>query len=315
MILLKLAELLKLDFHGNPNCEINGVCSLKKPLSGKILYISSHKLISNEIYSADAFLIDKKLQKYFPNQNLLLSSNPQLSFTELTKVFLCPKSDLRFDKDKQAFIGKNVTFGLNIEIGKGTVIEDNVIIGNNVKISHNVTICSRVIIGDNVIIGPGTVIGSEGFGNVFTGKNWEHITHLGSVEIMNNSCIGANCTIDRGTIDNTVISSGVIIDNQVHIAHNVFIGSNTAIAAKVGIAGSCNIGKRNMIGGMVGIVDHIDTADDVTVSATSTVNTNLNEPGVYTGIMPISKHFRWKRIALWITKLDKITKFLKLKKI
>jgi UDP-3-O-[3-hydroxymyristoyl] glucosamine N-acyltransferase len=100
----------------------------------------------------------------------------------------------------------------------------------------------------------------------------------------------------------------VIIDNLVHIAHNVIIGENTAIAAKVGIAGSCSIGKRNMIGGMTGIIDHITTADDVVISATSSVTTNINEPGHYTGIMPISKHAKWKRMAFWLTKLDKILK-------
>jgi len=139
------------------------------------------------------------------------------------------------------------------------------------------------------------------------------MTHLGGVEIHNNVSIGSNCCIDRGTIDNTTINSGVIIDNLVHIAHNVSIGKDTAIAAKVGIAGSCNIGKRNMIGGMVGIVDHINTADDVSISATSSVIRDLKESGTYTGIMPISKHDTWKRIALWITKLDKIAQFLKLK--
>jgi len=134
------------------------------------------------------------------------------------------------------------------------------------------------------------------------------------VVIDSNVNIGANCCIDRGTINDTVINQGVIVDNLVHIAHNVIIGENTAIAAKVGIAGSCNIGKRNMIGGMVGIVDHIKTADDVIISATSTVNKDIKEPGIYTGIMPIVKHSRWKRIALWITKLDKIAKFLDLKR-
>jgi len=127
--------------------------------------------------------------------------------------------------------------------------------------------------------------------------------------------IGSNCTIDRGTLSDTIIENGVVMDNQIHLAHNVLIGENSAIAAKVGIAGSCNIGKRNMIGGMVGIVDHINTTDDVIISATSTVNKDIIEPGVYTGIMPISKHVTWKRIALWITKLDKIAKFLKIKKI
>jgi len=183
-------------------------------------------------------------------------------------------------------------------------------------IGHNVVICKNTSIGNNVTIDSGTVIGSEGFGNVMNSSfNWQHIYHLGSVIIGHNVMIGANCCIDKGTIDNTVIEDGVIIDNSVHIAHNVRIGEKTAIAAKVGIAGSCNIGKRNMIGGMVGIVDHIKTVDDVIISATSTVNKDIKEPGTYTGIMPIVKHLKWKRIALWITKLDKIAIFLNLKKI
>jgi len=139
--------------------------------------------------------------------------------------------------------------------------------------------------------------------------------HLGSVIIDDNCSIGANCCIDRGTIDNTVIKKYVVIDNHVHIAHNVFIGEKTAIAANTGIAGSCVIGKRNMIGGMVGMVDHIRTVDDVVISATSTVHKNLTKPGVYTGIMPISLHTSWKRIAFWISKLDKIAKILNIKKI
>jgi len=137
---------------------------------------------------------------------------------------------------------------------------------------------------------------------------------MGKVIIHNNVSIGSNCSIDRGTIDDTIINKGVIIDNLVHIAHNVTIGENTAIAAKVGIAGSCKIGKRNMIGGMAGIIDHIKTSDDVIISATSTIINNIEEPGLYTGIMPTTKHSSWKRIAFWIKKLDKILKEFNIKK-
>ena len=125
--------------------------------------------------------------------------------------------------------------------------------------------------------------------------------------------IGANTTIDRGTIGNTEIHNGVKIDNLVHIAHNVIIGSNTAIAAKTGIAGTTIIGKRCMIGGMVGIVGHLTITDDVIVNATSTVNRSIKKSGTYTGFVPLMPHSEWKKMGLWLTKLDKIISLLKIK--
>ena len=119
--------------------------------------------------------------------------------------------------------------------------------------------------------------------------------------------------IDRGTIKDTEIHNGVKIDNLVHIAHNVIIGENTAIAAKTGIAGTTIIGKRCMIGGMVGIVGHLKITDDVVINATSTVNRSINKPGVYTGFVPLMYHSEWKKVGMWITKLDKIATLLKIK--
>ena len=240
---------------------------------------------------------------FYTRPTALLKVNNSSDFYNLTvpEYFFCGKN---------VKIGKNCCFGINVSIA------DNVTIGNNVVLGNNVVINSACIIGNNVFIDSGSVIGSEGFGNHRKNDfSWRHIPHLGSVVIYDHVSIGANSCIDKGTIDNTVIHKGVIIDNLVHIAHNVEIGEYTALAAKVGIAGSCKIGKRNLIGGMVGIIDHIQTADDVTISATSTVYQNIEEPGIYTGIMPIFNHPLWKRIAYWITKLDKIAKLLKIKKI
>jgi UDP-3-O-[3-hydroxymyristoyl] glucosamine N-acyltransferase len=169
------------------------------------------------------------------------------------------------------------------------------------------------IIGDNCIISPGAVIGSEGFGNARNNKKWSSIAHLGNVFIGNNVSIGANTTIDRGSMSNTEIHDGVKIDNLIHIAHNVIIGEDTAIAAKTGIAGSTKIGKRCMIGGAVGIVGHLNIADDVVINATSTVNRNISKPGIYTGFMPIMLHSEWKKVGMWVSKLDKIASFLKIK--
>jgi len=314
--LLEISKLIDASLIGNPNYEIDSISSPENPGINSIVFISTKKNLSKKLLSAGAILTDSNLAKLIKNTNILISDTPKLTFARLTNLFNSPSSKPIFDNIDGIFLGENVIYGSNFSFGNGVVIEDNVQIGKNVSISHNVVIHKNVIIGDNVKIGAGTIIGSDGFGNVRNKSNeWNHIAHLGSVEIKNNVSIGANCSIDRGTLENTILGFGVILDNQIHIAHNVIIGENTAIAAKVGIAGSCNIGKRNMIGGMVGIVDHITTADDVVISATSTVNKDIKESGVYTGIMPITKHSNWKRIALWITKLDKIAKLLKIQKI
>jgi len=310
--LIELSKHLNVSFQGDPNKEIEGLTSLQEPDSKKICYVSNKKFINNNLKNAGAVLCPEELVQFIPNKNIIFSNATKIVFAEITNLFASKYLPI----NPKIYKEKNVKIGLNLLHGHNVVIEDSAVLGENVTLSHNVVIHKGVKIGNNVSIGSGTVIGSEGFGNVLNSDgSWNHITHHGSVIIGNNVSIGSNCSIDRGTLGNTILNNGVIIDNQVHIAHNVEIGENTAIAAKVGIAGSCNIGKRNMIGGMVGIVDHIKTADDVIISATSTVNKDIKESGTYTGIMPIVNHLKWKRIALWVTKLDKIANFLNLKKI
>jgi len=313
---LKISDIAKnigAKIIGNPEIFISGISSPNNPKKDTLVLVKKQSQIV-EISSIDCFfLADKNLEKFLENKKALIVDDSSKAFSILTNLF---NKNFNSSIDSQVFYrGKNVKIGNRCLFGLNVVLEDNVSIGENVFLSHNVVIGKNVVIGDNVIVDSGTIIGSEGFGNYRDNDNsWHHYSHLGSVMIGNNVSIGSCCCIDRGTIDNTIIEDGVIIDNLVHIAHNVRIGEKTAIAAKVGIAGSCVIGKRNMIGGMVGIVDHINTADDVIISATSTVNKDIKKSGIYTGFMPIVIHSRWKRIALWISKLDKIAKFLNLKR-
>jgi len=288
-----------------------------------IVFVSKHDFNESKVSKNTVFLLNKSTYEKFKkpeNFNFLISDDSKLSFALLTRLFKekvsIPKYQIFQPNLNKILVGDNVSIGLNFKYGSNCLIEDNVTIGDDVKIENNVVIHHGTSIGNNVTIRSGTIIGSEGFGNVRCNDgSWCHITHLGNVILKNNIDIGSNCCIDRATLDSTIIESGVIIDNLVHIAHNVVIGENTAIAAKVGIAGSCIIGKRNMIGGMVGIIDHIKTADDVTISATSTVTKHLKEAGIYTGIIPISKHSIWKRNASWILKLDKIANLINFKRI
>jgi len=327
LLISELSKILKTDLIGDRETKISGVCSPDNPSPNCICYLLDIKKFNSEIISnASAILTTEEIFKKIDIQFCyLITKNLNDSVITLHEQFLPPyynfsnSSHLTLTKENlysDFYFGDNSTYGSGCSFGVNVVIENNVKIGENVSLGHGVVIHKNCTIGNNVKIGSGCVIGSEGFGNFrLDDFSWGHIPHIGSVVIKNNVAIGSNCTIDRGTIEDTIIHDGVKLDNQIHIAHNVHIGENTAIAANVGIAGSCKIGKRNMIGGMVGIIDHITTTDDVTISATSAVTQNLKEPGVYTGIMPISKHSLWKRIALWITKLDKIAKLLGIKKI
>jgi len=262
------------------------------------------------------FVTSSEVSNLIPeNFDTILVSNVQCSLALVSGMFVEKNFQLKSNNINISGINSDILKNKSFSYGCNCVIEDNVNLGNNVTIKNNVVIHKGVQIGNNVFIDSGTVIGSEGFGNFRKEDgSWSHIHHLGKVVIGDNVYIGSNVNIDRGTIGDTIIFNGVIIDNQVHIAHNVVIGENTAIAANTAIAGSCHIGKRNMIGGMVGIIDHITTCDDVTISATSSIISDINRPGVYSGIMPTVEHSQWKRIALLIKKIDKMFKKINFKK-
>jgi UDP-3-O-[3-hydroxymyristoyl] glucosamine N-acyltransferase len=326
----KIAEIIDASLDGDPSKVIHGINALEDAQSNEISYATSRKYSKSlSKTSAGAVILDKNLSELC-SSNALVVENAYLAFAKLTHHFKKQQSQLstqeiqlNIDKAQNikgvfigpsCFIGNDVVIGENTIIETNCVIEDGVHIGEGSHISSNVVIQRNCLIGKNCIISSGAIIGSEGFGNARTKmKDWTPIAHLGNVRLGDNVSIGANTTIDRGTIKDTEIHDGVKIDNLVHIAHNVVIGENTAIAAKTGIAGTTTIGKRCMIGGMVGIVGHLIIADDVVINATSTVNRNIAIPGVYTGFVPLMLHSEWKKVGIWITKLDKIAFYLKIK--
>ena len=323
----EIAKLIDAKILGDSSKEISGINTLINANSQQISYAVSKKyenLLATS--NAGAVIVDQSLKDHC-STNILLVNNVNLAYSILTHKFkyLQNINDLHLgsevldsfndvDISPSCIIGKNVFIGRNSFIGANCVLEDNVNIGKNSRIESNVTIQNGTQIGKNCVISPGVIIGSEGFGNARdTDKKWHAIAHLGNVIIGDDVSIGANTTIDRGSIDNTEIHNGVKIDNLVHIAHNVIIGENTAIAATTGIAGTTIIGKRCMIGGMVGIVGQLTITDDVIVNATSTVNRNITKPGIYTGFVPLMLHSEWKKVGIWLTKLDKIATLLKIK--
>lgn len=210
-----------------------------------------------------------------------------------------------------AVIAEGATIGEHSIIGEGCYIGANVTIGSHARLYPRVVIYHDCIIGDNLIAHSGTVIGSDGFGIAMDEGCWIKIPQIGRVVIGNDVEIGANTTIDRGALNDTVIEDGVKMDNLVHVAHNVRIGAHTAIAACVGIAGSTEIGRHCRIGGGAGIVGHIKITDHVEIAGFTPIIKSINEPGAYSAIFPFAKSGDWRRNAAHLRHLDELVKRVK----
>lgn len=203
-------------------------------------------------------------------------------------------------------IGADVVIGENVNIGPGCVIENGVVIGADSRLVANVTLCRKVRIGQRVKIHPGVVIGADGFGIANDKGRWLKIPQVGSVVIGNDVEIGANTTIDRGAIDDTIISDGVKLDNQIQIGHNCTVGEHTVIAGCVGIAGSTRIGANCAIGGGTGIAGHIEIVDGVQLTGMSMVTKSITVAGTYSSGIPIEPTREWHRNVIRYRQLDKL---------
>jgi UDP-3-O-[3-hydroxymyristoyl] glucosamine N-acyltransferase len=193
-----------------------------------------------------------------------------------------------------AVVGAHVTLGAGVEIGEGT------------RLNAGVTVYERCRLGARCIVHSGAVIGADGFGMARDGGRWIKIPQVGAVRIGDDVEIGANTTIDRGALDDTVIEDGVKLDNQIQVAHNCVIGAHTVIAGCTGISGSVTIGRDCMIGGGVGIVGHISICDRVTISGMTLVAKPITQPGTYTSGLPMMPHAQWLRSAALLRRLDRI---------
>ena len=207
---------------------------------------------------------------------------------------------------ERAVVGAGVVLGENVTLYPGCVIGDGVAIGAGSVLYPNVVVYRDCVVGERAVIHAGVVIGADGFGFAKEGERWLKIPQIGRVVIGDDVEIGANTTIDRGALDDTVIGNGVILDNQIQIAHNVHIGDFSAIAGCVGIAGSTRIGKRCTVGGAGMIIGHLELADDVHISAGSMVTKSLHQAGQYTSIFPLERHDEWLHNAAQIKRLSKL---------
>ena len=219
--------------------------------------------------------------------------------------------------DTSASVGANcvidssASIGSGVVIGPGCVISEGVSVGKGARLYANVTVYHGVTVGDRCIVQSGAVLGSDGFGNAREDNRWIRIPQLGGLIIGDDVQVGANTTIDRGSLSDTVIGNGVVIDNQVQIAHNCRIGDHTGIAGCVGISGSVVIGRYCTFAGGVGIADNVTITDQVHVTTMSLISSSIPSSGVYSSSIGQMPDRLWKRSVVRFRQLDKIARRLR----
>ena len=209
-----------------------------------------------------------------------------------------------------AYVGKNARIGERAVIGVGCYVGDGVIIGEDSLLYPQVTVYHDSVIGSRVVLHSGAVIGADGFGLANEDGRWIKVPQIGRVVIADDVEIGANTTVDRGALADTIIEEGVKLDNQIQIAHNVHIGAHTAMAGCVGVAGSAKIGRHCTVGGSAMILGHLEIADYVNISAGTLITKSIANPGKYTSVMPFSAHQDWLKNAAHLRHLDRMAKKL-----
>jgi UDP-3-O-[3-hydroxymyristoyl] glucosamine N-acyltransferase len=210
-----------------------------------------------------------------------------------------------------AYVGALARIGARCFVGPGCVVERGADIGDDTRFVARVFIGPGVVFGKRCIVQPGAVIGGDGFGFAPEKGAWIKVPQIGGVSVGDDVEIGANTTIDRGALDDTVIEEGVKLDNLIMIAHNVRIGAHSALAACVAIAGSSVLGKRCILGGKVGLTGHVTLCDDVVVLGTSFISHSITRPGVYSSALPSEEAGTWRRIVGRIKRLDSMARRLR----
>lgn len=323
--LQRLADALGLELVGPGDTRIDGVASLDAAEPFHLAFVAREQyadrlgstraggvIVPRALADAvvGAALIAEKPHAAFARAAALLHPDARAHGERAPSAAIDSGATLAEDVDvgAGAVVGPGSRIGSGSRIAAGVVIGRDVTIGADANIGTNVVIEDRCCLGDRARIQPGAVVGGEGFGYVRDGDAWIRVPQIGRVVIGNDVQIGANTTIDRGALEDTVIGDGVLLDNLIQVAHNVRIGEGTAIAGCTGIAGSTVIGRRCTIGGAVGIVGHITIADDVHVTAMSLVSRSIPEAGTYSSGTPLDRHADWRRNAARYRQLDRLAR-------
>ncbi|MBX2867488.1 MAG: UDP-3-O-(3-hydroxymyristoyl)glucosamine N-acyltransferase [Acidiferrobacterales bacterium] len=254
----------------------------------------------------------------------IIVEDPYLAYARVSALFAAPPAGDNVGIDPTAkvhpdvllddgvIIGPFSVVGANCKIGKDTrlgahvVIDENCVIGADCRISAGVILRANTRIGNRCQLSPGVVIGASGFGYAPSQDGWQRITQLGGVVLGDDVDVGANTTIDRGAIVDTIIGNRVKLDNQIQLAHNVKVGDDTIMAGCVAIAGSTEIGARCQLGGRVSVLGHLRIADEVVLNAGAFVSSSISETGTYSSMIPAQPVKKWRKTVAYLNRLGKL---------
>jgi UDP-3-O-[3-hydroxymyristoyl] glucosamine N-acyltransferase len=310
----ELAVRFGCELRGDPDVRIDSVAALTSAGPGSLSFLSNPKLAPQLAQTRAAALVLDARSAASCSTPALISPNPHALFARIAALLYpqpapnpgihasavvdpTARIDASAEVGAHAVIGEGAVIGARCLIGPACLIGAQVQIGADCRLVARVTLAQHTRLDARVIIHPGAVIGADGFGYAREGASWLKVPQIGAVRIGDDVEIGANTTIDRGAIDDTVIAEGVKLDNQIQVGHNVQIGAHTAIAACTGISGSTRIGARCMIGGQCGFAGHIVICDDVVITGMAMVSHSISEPGVYSNGIPIEPARRWRRVV------------------
>ena len=324
----ELAVRFGCELRGDPAATVDSVAALSQAGPRAVSFLANPKYVAQLADTrAGAVILDAR-SAASARVPVLVAANPHATFARVAKL-LHPDPPLnpgvhpaatvsrsaQVDASSEiaagAFVGDDARIGAGCYIGPGSVVERGARIGDHCRLVARVVIGPRVSLGHRCIVQPGAVVGGDGFGYAPEKGTWVKVPQLGSVVVGDDVEIGANTTIDRGALEDTVIEEGVKLDNLIMIAHNCRIGAHSALAACVAIAGSSVLGKRCILGGRAGLTGHITLCDDVVVLGTSFISHSISKPGVYSSALPSEEAGVWRRIVGRIKRLDSMAKRLR----
>ncbi|MEO6968696.1 MAG: UDP-3-O-(3-hydroxymyristoyl)glucosamine N-acyltransferase [Rhodanobacteraceae bacterium] len=319
----ELAERFGLALRGDGRVSIRGVATLAAAQSDQLAFLANPRYAAQLTATrAGAVVLRKEYMTESPVP-ALIAADPYLAFARIAALFeTAPASAPGVHPGAVVESGARIAPGASIgplcTIAASAVIEDGAVLGPHCiigpdctvgaqsRLVANVTLVTRVTLGKRILVHPGAVLGADGFGIASDGGHWLKVPQMGGVRIGDDCEIGANTTIDRGALEDTVLEEDVRLDNQIQIAHNVMIGAHTAMAGCSAVAGSARIGRHCLIGGGAGVLGHLDIADRVTITAMTLVTRSIDAPGTYSAGGPLEENRRWRRNAARFRHLDEL---------
>tara|TARA_Y100001970_G_scaffold8355_1_gene9739 strand:+ start:562 stop:1494 length:933 start_codon:yes stop_codon:yes gene_type:complete len=294
-----LANKVKGKLVGDPDVVISSIASIQNASSGCISFLANPKYKKFlKKSSASAIIVSSELSSQLETSGIIVD-DPYAAYAIISTLFAKHQNPYT-DNSVSYFLHESAEVDDSVIIGPNVYIGPDCKIGRNSIVHANSSLVMNVEIGENTIIHFNSILGSDGFGYAPQKDGYIKIEQLGKLIVGNNVEIGAGCTIDRGAIENTEIHNGVKLDNQVHIAHNVILGENSAIAASCAIAGSTTIGKNLQMGGLSGILGHLNITDNVLIGAHTLITKSIDKPGNYVGIMPAQEQKDWAKSSVFI---------------